>query len=92
MNRRSRALAPLLALILSGFGAGGAGAQPLSLYRDEAVARLHCSGDAVVWLDFKTRRYYAAGQARYGRGRNAVFACRKEARRSGYRRSIFGRR
>jgi hypothetical protein len=92
MNRRSRALAPLLALILSGVGAAGASAQPLSLYRDEAVARLHCSGDAVVWLDFKTRRYYAAGQARYGRGRNAVFTCRNQARRSGYRRSIFGRR
>ena len=92
MNRRSGALAPLLALILFGVGANGAGAQPLSLYRDEAVARLHCSGDAVVWLDFNTRRYYAAGQARYGQGRNAVFTCRNQARRSGYRRSIFGRR
>jgi hypothetical protein len=92
MNRRSRALAPLLALILSGVWAGSASAQPLSLYRDEAVARQHCSGDAVVWLDFNTRRYYAAGQARYGRGRHAVFTCRNQARRSGYRRSIFGRR
>ena len=92
MNRRCGALAPCLALFLLGAGAGGAGAQPLSLYRDEAVARLHCSGDSVVWLDFKTRRYYAAGQARYGQGRNAVFTCRNQARRSGYRRSIFGRR
>jgi hypothetical protein len=64
----------------------------LSLYRDEAQARLHCSGDAVVWLDFETRRYYAPGQARYGRGRHAVFTCRNQARRSGYRRSLFGRR
>jgi hypothetical protein len=97
MNRRSGALAPCLALFLFAAWANGAGAQPLSLYRDEAVARLHCSGDAVVWLDFKTRRYYAAGQARYGQarygqGRNAVFTCRNQARRSGYRRSIFGRR
>jgi hypothetical protein len=92
MSRFSRALAPCLVLILFGLGAGGAGAQPLSLYKDEAQARLHCVGDAVVWLDFHTRRYYAAGQARYGRGRHAVFACRSQARRSGYRRSIFGRR
>jgi hypothetical protein len=92
MSRFFRALAPCLVLILFGVGAGSAGAQPLSLYQDEAQARLHCGGDAVVWLDFHTRRYYAAGQARYGRGRHAVFTCRSQARRSGYRRSIFGRR
>lgn len=90
MNRSFRALAPCFVLIL--FGAAPACAQPLSLYQDEAQARLHCSGDAVVWLDFHTRRYYTAGQARYGRGRHAVFTCRSQARRSGYRRSIFGRR
>jgi hypothetical protein len=92
MSRFFRALAPCLVLILFGVGAGSAGAQPLSLYQDEAQARLHCGGDAVVWLDFHTRRYYASGQARYGRGRHAVFTCRSQARRSGYRRSIFGRR
>ena len=92
MSRRSGALAPCLALLLSAAWANGAGAQPLSLYQDEAVARVNCSGDAVVWLDFKTRRYYAIGQARYGQGRNAVFTCRNQARRYGYRRSIFGRR
>jgi hypothetical protein len=87
-----RGLVPCLALFLLGASADSSGAQPLSLYQDEAQARLHCSGDAVVWLDFQTRRYYAAGQARYARGRNAVFTCRNQARRSGYRRSIFGRR
>jgi hypothetical protein len=92
MNCRAGALAPCLALFLLGAGAGCAGAQPLSLYKDEGVARLKCSGDAVVWLDFNTRRYYAAGQPRYGRGRTGVFTCRNQARRNGYRRSIFGRR
>jgi hypothetical protein len=92
MSRFFRALAPCLAVILFGAGAGSAGAQPLSLYKDEAQARLQCAGDAVVWLDFNTRRYYTAGQARYGRGRHAVFTCRSQARRGGYRRSIFGRR
>jgi hypothetical protein len=92
MNRLSGALVPLLALMLLAVGAGSAGAQPLSLYQDESQARRHCAGDAVVWLDFQTRRYYAPGQARYGRGRHAVFTCRSQARRSGYRRSIFGRR
>jgi hypothetical protein len=32
------------------------------------------------------------GQARYGQGRNGVFSCQDQARRSGYRRSLFGRR
>ena len=91
MNRRYRGFTPS-ALILFGLGADVADAQPLSLYEDEAQARLHCSGDAVVWLDFHTRRYYAAGQARYGKGRHAVFTCRTQARRGGYRRSVFGRR
>jgi len=89
MKHRFRAVAPCLALILLG---GGVVAQPLSLYKDEAQARRHCVGDTVVWLDFHARRYYAAGQARYGRGRTAVFTCRSQARGSGYRRSIFGRR
>lgn len=92
MKRSFRAPASCLALTLFTVGAGSAGAQPLSLYKDEAQARLHCVGDAVVWLDFHTRRYYAAGQARYGRGRHGVFTCRSQARLSGYRRSIFGRR
>ena len=92
MTRLSIARAPCLALILLTAGAAVSDAQPLSLYRDEAQARLHCPGDNVVWLDFQTRRYYVAGQARYGRGRNAVFTCRDQARRSGYRRSLFGRR
>ena len=92
MSRHSGALAPCLALCLLAGWANGAGAQPLSLYKDEAQARLQCSGDAVVWLDFDTRRYYAAGQARYGRGRHGVFTCRNQARRGGYRRSLFSRR
>ena len=55
MNLFSRALAPCLVLILFGVGAGSASAQPLSLYQDEAQARLHCVGDAVVWLVWRFR-------------------------------------
>jgi hypothetical protein len=67
-------------------------AQPLSLFRDEGQAQRHCPNDSVVWLDFQKRRYYVRGQRRYGQGNTATFACRAEARRSGYRRSILGRR
>ena len=48
--------------------------------------------DTVVWLDFSKRRYYTEKQRLYGRGRTASFVCREEARKSGYKRSLLGRR
>jgi hypothetical protein len=92
MKRVSVVLPPCLALVLLAAGTGVSAAQPLSLYQNEDQARQYCRADTVVWLDFATRRYYVAGQPRYGKGSNAVFTCRTEARRSGYRRSLFGRR
>ena len=92
MTRVSIVVPACLALNLLAAGAGVSAAQPLSLYQNEDQARQYCRADTVVWLDFATRRYYVAGQARYGNGRNGVFTCRDEARRSGYRRSLFGRR
>jgi hypothetical protein len=72
--------------------AGGAVAVPLTPFRYEEQAQLHCPGDTVVWLDFRTRRYYSSGQKRYARGFDGSFVCREEARRSGYRRSLLGLR
>ncbi|WP_456721838.1 MULTISPECIES: hypothetical protein [unclassified Bradyrhizobium] len=67
-------------------------ALPLTPFRYEAQAQRHCPGDTVVWLDFRRRRYYLEGQSRYARGFNGSFVCRSEARDSGYRRSLLGRR
>ena len=67
-------------------------AVPLTLYRYEAQAQRHCPTDAVVWLDFQKRRYYLKGQKRYALGYSGSFACRNEARDSGYRRSLLGLR
>jgi hypothetical protein len=66
-------------------------AQPLSLFRTEVQAQQHCADDSVVWLDFKTQRYYVPGQRRYGEGSNGTFVCRAAARKNGYRRSLLGR-
>jgi len=65
-------------------------AQGLGLFRTEGQAQQHCPNDAVVWLDLKKRTYYLQGQRQYGQRRTAVFACRKEAQRSGNRRSLLG--
>jgi hypothetical protein len=65
---------------------------PLTPFRYEFQAQRHCPADAVVWLDFRKGIYYPKGQRRYGAGLEGSFVCRKEARGSGYRRSVLGLR
>jgi len=67
-------------------------AQSLTPFRYEAQAQRHCPGDTIVWLDFRTGRYYLKGQRRYASGYTGSFVCRNEARDSGYRRSLLGLR
>jgi hypothetical protein len=64
----------------------------MAIFQTEQMAQLHCPNDKVVWLDFGKRRYYTSGQKLYARGRTASFVCMKEAKRSGYKKSRFGRR
>jgi hypothetical protein len=73
--------------------AGGTGnAVALSLFQSELQAQQFCPNDNVVWLDFKKRIYYRPGQKQYASGRTGLFVCQAEAKRDGYRRSIFGLR
>jgi hypothetical protein len=82
----------LTAALITMVDAFDAYAMPLTPFRYEAQAQLHCPGDTVVWLDFRNRTYYSKGQKRYARGLDGSFVCRSEARASGYRRSLFGLR
>lgn len=81
----------LVASFTVSFTSGSARAQ-MGIFQNEAMAKMHCPNDEVVWLDFKKRRYYVRGQRLYERGRSATFACRKEAKNSGYRKSRLGLR
>lgn len=65
-------------------------ALPLTPYRYEAQAQRHCPGDAVVWLDFRKEVYYLKSAKNYGQGATGSFACEKEVRASGFRRSLLG--
>ena len=67
-------------------------AQSLTPFRYESQAQRHCPEDTIVWLDFGRGRYYLKGQRRYASGYTGSFACRNEARDSGYRRSLLGLR
>ena len=61
-------------------------------FRYEHDAQAHCPADAVVWLDFKKRKYYLNDQKLYGHGFHGSYVCLGEAHRSLYRRSLLGRR
>jgi hypothetical protein len=67
-------------------------ALPLTPFRYESQAQRHCPGHTIVWLDFKTGRYYLKGQRRYASAFTGSYVCRNEARDSGYRRSLLGLR
>ncbi|TMI99615.1 MAG: hypothetical protein E6G97_22145 [Alphaproteobacteria bacterium] len=87
----ARASIRLVAALAIACQANAASAQ-LSLFQTEVQAKQHCPNDTVVWADFQKRVYYTAGQRLYAQGRTGTFVCRNEARRSGYRRSVLGRR
>jgi len=90
MRNFPRRTAGLLTLLLVAGGANRASATPLTPFRYEAQAQRHCPADIVVWLDFRKGIYYARRQKRYGQGSNGSFACLKEVRSNGYRRSLLG--
>lgn len=91
LGRRVSFRGVLLSLLIIVFaGSQPVKAQVLSLFRYEDQAQRHCPGDTIVWLDFRTQRYYAKGQRRYASGSAGSFVCRNEARGSGYRRSPLG--
>ena len=87
----SKFFAAVLAAFAGVFAATTANAQ-MAVFQSEQFAQMHCPNDKVVWLDFGKRRYYTSGQKLYARGRTASFVCMKEAKRSGYKKSRFGRR
>jgi hypothetical protein len=80
----------LLLVGMSVMAASTATALPLTPFRYEAQAQRYCPGDTVVWLDLRKGVYYFKRQKRYGQGATSSFVCQKEARASGFRRSLLG--
>jgi len=74
------------------WGIGGSLAVPPTPFRYKRQAQRHCPDDEVVWLDFRVGRYYFQRQKRYGSGFNGSYMCRKEAKSSGFSRSLLGLR
>ena len=90
-RRRLRILCGLVVFLIC-MGLGDSAIAQMSIFQAPMFAQLHCPADKIVWLDFNKRRYYSEGQRLYGKGRDGVYVCRQEASKSGYRRSLLGRR
>jgi hypothetical protein len=90
MSNKKRWMLLVLALVATS-RTNDASAQ-LSVFQTHVQAQQHCPSDTVVWLNSNKRIYYVEGQRLYAQGKTGVFVCQKEARASGYRRSLFGRR
>ena len=89
-KRLSPRMCALLLLGMSVMAASAATALPLTPFRYEAQAQRYCPGDTVVWLDFRKGVYYFKRQKRYGQGGTGSYVCQKEARASGFQRSLLG--
>jgi hypothetical protein len=85
-------IAATAGIVLFAAGIADLAALPLTPFRYQEQAQRHCPTDKVVWLDFRKGVYYAKGQKRYAQGFDGSFVCLKEARSSGYRRSLLGLR
>ncbi len=48
------------------------------VFSSEAEAVQACGADPVVWVDLDRGRFYAKGQADYGKGSNGGYGCLKQ--------------
>jgi hypothetical protein len=74
-------------LLASSAAAATEAAAPLPLsasFRYEPDAQRHCPADVVVWVDVALRTYNRDDERWYGRTRDGLYMCRRDADRAGY--------
>ena len=52
-------------------------------YASESEARQRCGADPVVWMNFSSKIYHAAGTRDYGKTRRGAYMCKTDADKSG---------
>jgi len=57
----------------------------LQSFTTDAQAQQHCPGDRVVWANMSSGVYHLRGERYYGRTKNGVYACQKDAEQHGLR-------
>ncbi len=60
-------------------------ALPKGEYATEAEAQQHCSaGDAVVWVNPKSKAYHVQGSKDYGTTKRGAYMCEKDSVKAGF--------
>jgi hypothetical protein len=65
--------------------AKGAAVLAAGQFANEADAKTHCPGDAVVWVNLGTKVYHQSGAATYGTTKHGAYMCEKDAAAGGFR-------
>jgi hypothetical protein len=78
----------LITLLLTSFAPAPVSAKDLSQFTTQKAAQKHCPNDMVVWLNTNTGIWHNQGSHWYGRTKNGVYVCEKEAGAAGNRGSL----
>jgi hypothetical protein len=54
-------------------------------FTSEALAKSHCPGDTVVWVNLASKIYHYADTSDYGRTKKGAYMCEKDTAASGFR-------
>jgi hypothetical protein len=65
--------------------AGAAAGLAAGQFANEADAKAHCPGDAVVWANLGTKVYHQSGTSSYGTTKRGAYMCEKDTATAGIR-------
>ncbi len=54
-------------------------------FSSEDLAKAHCPGDTVVWVNLSSKIYHLSGTADYGKTKKGAYMCEKETTAAGFR-------
>jgi hypothetical protein len=65
-------------------GTVGVGSSP-EQHANEAQAKASCAGDAVVWVNLRSKIYHFSKAKAYGNTKNGTYMCERDTARAGFR-------
>ena len=54
-----------------------------SQFSTEGDAKVHCSGQNIVWMNIRSKIYHYAGSRDYGHTKNGAYMCQTDADKMG---------
>jgi hypothetical protein len=59
--------------------------KPDNQFSSEDLAKAHCPGDTVVWVNLSSKIYHLSGTGDYGKTKKGAYMCEKETTAAGFR-------